>query len=99
VNLTSLQAVDLTNTSAGSGSRPLPDISSYPNLKELHLGGTLYGGAFPAGWVSAAARLMCLSLGPNPSLCGLPPDNLPCFDTTGTKVCELCGNKTVSYAH
>jgi hypothetical protein len=89
--LSNLRALDLQFTTVGApGLPPLPDLSNLNALRELHMGGTQYSGSIPASWSSGtnANKLVCVTVAPNPNICGAPPQWLGCLNTTGTNICE-----------
>jgi hypothetical protein len=89
--LSNLRALDLQFTSVGAAELPpLPDLSNLTALRELHLGGTQHSGSIPASWSSGtnSNKLVCVTVAPNPNICGAPPEWLGCLNTTGTKICE-----------
>lgn len=83
----------LENFQAGyngmSGSLPDWANSTTANttLQQLHLQGNSLQGPIPASY-SQLQQLTCLRLDNNPGLCGVIPENLPCFDIRSTGLGE-----------
>jgi hypothetical protein len=73
----------------------LPEVEpanpSCNSLERLDLHGNEFTGSIPTSW-TLLEKLSCLQLHNNPALCGDVPDDLPCFDTSGTSLgeCRPC---------
>jgi hypothetical protein len=73
-------------------TEPLPEVDaanpSCNSLEKLDLHGNAFVGLIPSSW-NLLGRLSCLQLHDNLDMCGDVPNDLPCFDASGTALGEL----------